>query len=134
MGSWSTRSYLDGSEFMVRGGATSFSTRFIVALLYHVAAINSLLLMGSAIAVVEGGYLPGGRAILIGFALMQCAGITLTIVAIVHALRVIWRSNLVSKKDRDGWTAAVLLVGPVALPAFWWNYVRGEASHRPFPP
>lgn len=124
---------------MVRGGATSFLPRLIVALLYHVAAINSLLLMGLAIAVVEGGYLPGGRAILIGFALMQCGGIALTIVAIVHALRVIWRSNLVSGKDRDGWTAAVLLAGPLALPAFWWNYVRGvgplkvakghEASH-----
>jgi intracellular septation protein A len=53
--------------------------------------------------------------------LVMVAGL---IAYVVHA----WRNPRVKKDERTLWVLVLLLGGPIAMPIYWWIYVRGDSA------
>jgi hypothetical protein len=52
----------------------------------------------------------------------------------VFCIKHLKRNGLVSTNARGWWTVALLLAGVVAIPHYWWTYLRPGAAERPIDP
>ena len=88
------------------------------------------------VLVVEATLRNGGdpdNDLLIPFELLMVLHIGTMLIIIAAAVAYVvhaWRSPRVPKDQRTLWVIVLLLGGPIAMPIYWWLYVRPSGSGR----